>query len=277
MFFDQPSELEREYGIPPAPRKITPRAKVVSCGYLAKPEGLVFVVGVCFCVVGLVCTVGFCHDLWRDVVIDLTGEMGDGRVLSVRENYSVKINGQHPMLLQFEYMVDGQTYLGECNADGSGSNENDGAVLVQYAPGMPGVARIVGHRASTFGYLGLISLLFPTFGLAAACISIRSVRRDRRAFSEGSPILADVTFSGVDTSMSRNGRHQHRISWSFEVEGRSYGGSLRSWNSELLISLAVSGKVVVLYLPQDPSVNTLWVDGVARKGEGVGVFQRTQG
>jgi hypothetical protein len=137
--------------------------------------------------------------------------------------------------------------------------EQTGAIAVEYSSLNPAWGRITGETYSTFGYLGGLSLLFPAIGILLLYLAIRSNRREIRAFTQGRPALARVTFRGQDHSTTINGRHPFLLRWEFQTETGIFRGSISSLK---LLDIKVFGEaeqIVVLYDPEDPKANTIFV------------------
>jgi len=201
----------------------------------------------------------FGWDLWRNFAIDRNGKTVQGKVLEAHLNPPRK-NRTRSTKVRFQYQVDGKAYEIETDVDHPDFGEVGAELSVEYAGNTPAFARIAGHTVGDTPYAVLLfALLFASVGTPIVFFQVRAKRRERKSFIYGTPVLAEVTFAGVDLSVKINGVYPSVIRWSFQVEGQGYTGSLsaRDLRSERLAS---SGKVVVLYLPENPKVNTLWID-----------------
>lgn len=105
----------------------------------------------------------------------------------------------------------------------------------------------------------IIPLVFPTIGAVLMSFPIRGRLRRIQAFKTGTATVATVDSFGPDLSTRINGRHPTQLRWTFQVGNSSYIGSLSNMDQSLLTPLAQDGQVVVLYDPQDPSINTAWL------------------
>ena len=115
---------------------------------------------------------------------------------------------------------------------------------------------------SSIGYMNWVLpalLLIPTVGALLIFFTVRSNRREIRAFIHGQPIAARVVFAGTDTRIRMNGRNPFVVRWEFTVEGRVYKGSLSSMSRLLLLPLMKQKELTVLYLPDNPRINTAYV------------------
>jgi hypothetical protein len=115
--------------------------------------------------------------------------------------------------------------------------------------------------AMLFGPEALFALLFPLIGVASVVAGVRSNRRAVRAFTHGTPIRARVSFRGPDHSVRINGRNPYKVAWKFQVNGREYSGSLSHMSRSAPDELLEAEELIVLYDPQDPRSNTVWIGG----------------
>jgi hypothetical protein len=92
-----------------------------------------------------------------------------------------------------------------------------------------------------------------TFWLSARL----SVQQQIQAFTHGVPIQARVTFLGKNLSARKNRQHPFLLQWTFEAQGKTFRGSYSSF--EDLSSFVSDEKVTVLYLPNKPQTNTLYI------------------
>ena len=102
-------------------------------------------------------------------------------------------------------------------------------------------------------------VLFPIIGCWLTFYAVRSNRREIHAFRDGTAVLARVSFTGYDTSTSVNHRHPFKLGWQFDVRGKMFEGSITSMEKSELEDFAAGKEVVVLYAPENPAINTLWV------------------
>jgi len=88
-------------------------------------------------------------------------------------------------------------------------------------------------------------------------------RAEAHAFTHGQATTGELTFAGRETSTARgNGRPvegPYVLRWRFEIDGHAYEGELSSKYASDLEHVPQDGRVVVLYDPDDPSKNTLWI------------------
>jgi hypothetical protein len=243
--------------VPPAPRTPSPQARHLIFGYRGSQGAMLFV-GIGFLVIGLIFATIFCWGLPVDAAIALSHHETSGTILSAETNRQVKSAGRRPTKVRFQYEAGGTRWEGESNSMDIAPGQT-GAVEVEYASMNPAWGRLVGETYSTFGFLGALSLLFPTLGGFIAFFAMRSNRREIRAFTLGSPALARVTFRGQDHSTTINGRHPFLLRWEFMTDRGVYKGSISSLKLLDIKAFGEAEQIVVLYDPTDPKANTLFV------------------
>lgn len=244
--------------VPPAPRTPSPEARHLVFGYRGG-QGVMLLVGIGFLVIGLILSTVFCWGLPVDAAILFSKRETTGTILHAETNLSTKVNGRRPTAVRFEYEGGGQRWQGESDTFEIKADQT-GPVAVEYAALNPSWGRLAGETYSTFGYLGLLTLLFPALGALITRHAVRSNRREIRAFTHGRPVLARVTFRGLDHSTSVNGRHPFLMRWEFRTDTGANGhGSISSMELQDIKAFGEAEQVVVLYDPADPKANTLYV------------------
>jgi len=243
--------------VPPAPRRPSPQARYLVFGYRGS-QGVALVMGSCFLVLGLILALVFCWGLPVDAAISLGRREAPGRILAAELNRRVKINGRRPTKVVFEYEAAGATWTGETNSFTIRPGQA-GPVQVEFAALRPAWGRLAGDTYCTFGYFGLLTLLFPGAGALLARSAVRSNRKEIRAFTQGLPAMARVTFRGHDSSVTVNGRHPFLMRWEFQAGGGVFQGSISSMKLQDIKPFGDAAQVVVLYDPADPGSNTLFV------------------
>lgn len=244
--------------VPPAPRAPSAEARHLVFGYRGK-QGVLLVIGACALALGLVLATIFCWGLPVDLAISLSKRETVGTILHAETNLGTKIGGRRPTLVRFEYEGGGSRWQGESNSFEIQA-EQTGPVAVEYAALNPSWGRLAGETYGTFGYLGLFTLIFPLLGGLLLNHAIRSNRREIRAFVHGRPVLARVTFRGLDHSTTVNGRHPFVMRWEFRTDtGATVHGSISSMVLQDIKAFGEAEQVVVLFDPADPKSNTLYV------------------
>ena len=248
--------------VPPTPREPSERARQLLFRYQGS-QFVILLVGVGFLGIGGVLAAVFDWRLPEDIAISLSGHAATGRVADTELEENMTINGRHPMLIDFRYDVDGRQHEGSSHA-------LDHAIIASAQPGTdvpievaslnPGWARVRGTTASYLGLFGLAMLLGPALGALMIFFAVRSKRREIRAFIHGQPISARVVFAGIETRVKMNGRSPFVVRWEFTVDGRAFKGSLSSMDRELIGPLMRHKELTVLYLSDNPRVNTVYVD-----------------
>ncbi|HEY3448710.1 MAG TPA: DUF3592 domain-containing protein [Myxococcales bacterium] len=247
--------------VPPAPREPSPVARRLVYGYQGS-QFVMLLVGVIFLVIGLAFTGVFCWSLPIDLAIEATGKAYSGVVTKAEPNYHAEVNGEHPIEVSYTYSFDGAQFEGSSSMLGQEylQLQPGSTIDLEVADARPQWSRVKGGTYGFFGYFGAFTLLFPIIGGLFAFLAVRSNRREIRAYREGRPVMARVTYAGLDHSTRLNNRHPFKISWEFKVNGSaSYTGSISSMREEDLHAFATAGEIVVLYDPEDPGINTLYV------------------
>ena len=248
--------------VPSAPREPSEDARELIFRYHGSQ--LVFLLaGVMFLAIGGGLATVFDWRLPADVALSLAGRASTGQVVDTELEENLKVNGRHPMLIRFRYDAGGRQLEGS-------SRTLDRALIATAQPGTdvaievaslnPGWARVRGTTASIMGLWGLSFLLLPTAGAIMIFLTVRSNRREIRAFIHGQPITARVVFAGPDKRVNMNGRNPFVVRWEFTVEGRMFKGSLSSMSRLLLNPLMQQKELTVLYAQDNPRINTAYVN-----------------
>jgi hypothetical protein len=244
--------------VPPAPRTPSPEARSLIFGYSGS-QGVMFFVGIGLLAIGLIISTVFCWGLPVDVAIAMSQRDTTGTILSASPNSSVRTGGRRATSVHFQYEAGGSQWEGESNSFEIRPGQT-GNMRIEYAAMNPSWGRIAGETYSAFGYLAILTLLFPAIGGLILSRTIRSNQREIRAYTKGRPVLARVTFRGQDHSTSVNGQHPFLMRWEFKTEnGHVHHGAISSMK---LLDLKVFGEaeqIVVLYDPSDPQTNTLYL------------------
>jgi hypothetical protein len=253
-----PNRLPGLQSVPPPPRRPSRRALHLISGDRGR-RGVVRQVGIGFTVVGLGLSILFCWGLPVDAAIALGRSETTATIVTTEANRSVTMNGRHPTRVRFEFQADGASWSGQADTMDIAPGQV-GSVAVEYASTNPGWSRIAGGTYSLYGYLGLFICLFPALGIAILWNVARARRRTLRAFTRGRPVLARVTFRGSDESTFHGEQYLAMLRWEFRTPaGARHEGSLTARTPQDLGALAGADQVVVLYDPDDPACNTLYV------------------
>lgn len=248
--------------VPPAPRDPSERARQLLFRYQGS-QLVLLLVGVGFLGIGGLLTAVFDWRLPADVALSLGGHASTGRVVATEIEQNMTINGRHPMLIEFHYSVDNREHVAQSHALDRAviaSAQPDTDVPIEVASLNPGWARIRGTTASYLGLYGFFLLVNPALGAILIFFAVRSKRREIRAFISGQPTTARVVFAGTEARVRMNGRNPFVVRWEFTVEGRSFKGSVSSMDRALVEPLMRRKELTVLYVPDNPRVNTVYVD-----------------
>jgi hypothetical protein len=261
MYPTSPLQPEVPLDAPLAPRTPSERARRLVFRYAGMQAALLWI-GLAFAGFGAIFPVVFCWGLPVDVLLELEGREALGTVVDTRLNRSVTINDEHPTSIRFTYEIDRVVHEGVSSVlEPDLAELPPGAeVALEVSPRNPRWARIAGTTYSTFGWFASFSLLFPLIGVGLLFFAVRSNRREIRAFTWGTPTRGEISSAGLDHSTRINNRHPYKIEWKFRADGRTFSGSISSMEPSDLEPFASSGRICVLYDPDNPKVNTLYVE-----------------
>lgn len=274
------SEVDR---VPPPPRTPTPRARRLLFKY-AGSQKVMLVLGLAFLLIGTLFSVIFGRALPGQIALLISSERVPVTVTEAEVLRNTTINGHHPVRIHFEYEVDGARHE-------SSSSTIDGAVnaRVQIALGADGPqplaerptsdtdalptaffaevstirpewAQLEGTNYGVFPPWTAFVFLFPTIGLIVFVLAVRSNRREIRAFTRGKPTSGQVVSAGLNRSYTINNRHPYEVRWEFSIDGTTYEGKLSSMKMTALADMHEGSDVVVLYDPNNPKVNTVFLE-----------------
>ena len=246
--------------VPPAPRQPSPRARDLVFAYQGS-QGVRRTIGLIFFLMGSVMGVIFNWGVPGDLAIALFGATAKGTVTGTEILTSVSVNKRHPQITHFTFKYEGATYEGSSSTLSyvAGQPTAGTPVSVELFPLAPSISRVLGTTRSSTGYVTLFVLIFPLVGGSLAFSAYRENQREIRAFIHGTPTLARVTFQGADTTAKVNGRHPYKIEWQLQVGPSVYKGSLSHMEPGAIADLAAGGQILVLYDPENPGTNTVYV------------------
>jgi len=271
--------------VPPAPRVPSERAKRMLFKYQGGAK-VMLILGIVFTLTGLPFVLIFCRALPGQIALALSSRETPASVTAPELQTNVSVNGRNPTLIAFTYELDGETYEGECSTLDSAvirraqgalgglmitrkTGETDGVgaateqvpltLTARYSPLNPRWAALAGTSYGFFPPWTAFVLLFPGIGLLMLIVTHRAHKRQRVAFVRGSVTLGEVTEAGYDLNTTMNGRHPFRVRWQFEALGQRYTGKLSNMDSAELAEFPAGQAVAVLYEPENPKRNTLWI------------------
>ena len=104
-------------------------------------------IGLIFLVVAAGIGMGTYHHARQVVNVLRIGEVTQGQILNVRENYSVRVNGQRPWVIRYQFQVNGQDFEGNVSTlNQIGANLQPGnTVYILYMPNDPHLNSIYPH------------------------------------------------------------------------------------------------------------------------------------
>ncbi|MFO0660401.1 MAG: hypothetical protein U0165_11310 [Polyangiaceae bacterium] len=162
------------------------------------------------------------------------------------------VNRKKVQEVYFSYVEGGQSYqASSCTRSSSIYALPPGSPLsIEISTVFPSVARIQNTTVNSAGYIGLFVMIFPGVGFLLFVSSWLANRREIRAFTHGTPTVAQVVSVGFNHSAKQNGKHPFEIVWKFSVNGQEYQGALSNLDPTKLQDLANKQQLVVLYDPQ---------------------------
>jgi hypothetical protein len=165
--------------------------------------------------------------------------------------------------VRYQYQQDDKTYEGSASLSVSKGNEMfiGKPISIKASQTVPGASRLPGIDAYSGPLILLLvmGLPFSFFGLRFLLTTFLEMRRRRKAYTYGTPITATVLSAGDDLNTSINYVHPFRVTWQFEVNGKLYQGDFSSMNKAALAALVTSKALLVVYLPEQPTHNTLYL------------------
>lgn len=166
---------------------------------------------------------------------------------------------------EFVFSVDGTEWRGESFSRGRRYAVGQ-EVVVEYLPESPKVSRIEG-TSLTYGWFGLLVLLFPLFGVGMIVGGIVSYRRKTRILRMG-VFAAGEVLDVRPTNVTINEKRQYRIEVGFKLpDGTERTVSWKTTDAgdiDVARSRRASGVVVgVLYDADSPS-DSILVDTLVR-------------
>lgn len=244
--------------VPAAPRTPSVRAKRLVFGYTGKQSALL-IIGLVFTVISVPGIVLLGRAIVGDMYLSVAGEAAEGTITSVREDMSTKINGRHPTEATFSYQVDGAPRV-----ETSSTTDDEVIAALRVGERVPievagSFARVKQMTFSSVGAFGLFGLIFPIVGGLMTFFAVRGNRREIAAFTHGTAVAARVTSAGYDKSTKINGRNPFQIAWEFTVETDVFHGSISSMEASDLQDFVTHPELIVLYLPENPRINTIYV------------------
>lgn len=134
--------------------------------------------------------------------------------------------------------------------------------LIAGAVGVGSVALVItmgsqgGIVEATVGTLMALAFggVFVGVGLKSLSSARNEVRKHEGAYEQGVPHIATVTEISRSSYM-KNNRRAYIYHYAIELPAGSYTGTYDSWND---LKLDVGDEIVVLYDPDDPSINLLY-------------------
>jgi hypothetical protein len=245
-------------GVPPPPREPSPQARALLFRPDARQLGWLIGGGV-FTLVGLILSIVFCRGVPAEVALLASHQYTTGRIVGRHVQTNVTVNGAHPTVLDFSYVVNGLEMgaSSSCVHCAEAGRAIGSELEVEFVPAWPDFAKIRGLNYGLFPiWLGFI-LVLPVLGVWALSMGLSISRRRARAFRSGEEAPGQITYSGFDMNVNINGRNPRRVVWSFEKNGKTYTGAL---SRMALPEFRQGDNVTVLHDPDDPSVNVLWIE-----------------
>jgi hypothetical protein len=215
-------------------------------------------IGAIFTLVGVGVFLIVGHGLIMDIALYAAGRSERATVVDVRNDMSASVNGIHPRIIRFTTAKGVRGESSTLDLGYASSLKPGDAITVDVIPGF--TSRVRGTMKSPLGWAGVFPLVFAVIGAPMLFVAVRSNRREIRAFLHGAATVGTVTRIGLDRSVKVNGRSPTVLAWRFDVDGKTYTGSLTHMDGGVLEPLVCEGgRVPVVYDEKNPAANTLYV------------------
>lgn len=114
--------------------------------------------------------------------------------------------------------------------------------------------------APEIGVASGVGLIFALIGVPMLGFGLRRARVHLHALREGRATRGMISEVYQDTREAINGRHPWAVVYTYEVNGRAYEGTVKSWarSGAILMLYAVRSPVHVLYVPEAPERSALY-------------------
>jgi hypothetical protein len=251
-------------GIPPAPREPGARAKKLLFGYQSTQKQIL-IFGIAFFGAGWVLTSLMCWGLPVDLFISISSRRMSATMLDAERDKGITVNifeRKHPTILTFKYYIGDARYEGASATFDSAlikSAHTGATVDVDASRLYAGWSRVVGSTYCKSGFYGLIGLIFPGIGAGIMIYAVGRIRRQMAAYRRGVPIVAKVVWSGQDLETSLGGEHPYAVRWEFSVGKGVFKGEVSTLSRSEIEDLMGRAELPVLYDPQDPNRNTVYI------------------
>lgn len=182
---------------------------------------------------------------------------------------NMSVNEEPVVQWFYRYEVDGQTYDGNSYSHGRWHDQGE-KVIVEFPPGSPERARIVGGRLGQSPlWVFVFVTTFPVVGLVGAFFGLRSGHRAYRLLRNGVLTRGSLR-SKVPTAMTVNDAPVYEMTFAFSPQGfpREFTCVAKAHDTHALEDESTER---ILYLPNDPTVAVLLdslPEGVRIAGDG---------
>ena len=198
-----------------------------------------------------------------DVAITLFGSKTIGAITSQGPDTRMSVDRVHPTKLDFTFVASGSTLRGRSYALVLPAQlAYTPKVDVEYLAFAPEYARVAGTSRNEGGdSIGWFIGAMVAFGGTSIGVPWWLMRRKRRAFERGDVARGTITFVG-ESGVAINGRSPKKIEWTFTDArtSRAFRGSLSAFMSSDLPAFTPGDPVSVLYDPDDPTANIVFVE-----------------
>ena len=181
-----------------------------------------------------------------------------------------RVNGRHPWRVRFQFTTPaGKTVeaVGHTYAPAFDNTEVGQSIGVEYDPAEPTRARPAGGSAATMPlwFYGLMSVGFlpmPAIGIVLLATVWRKARRERYLLTYGVAAEAEIVGVELVRSVQFGRRHPFNVQYRFfDHRGVEVFGRDRTYHYAWAEALRPGDKVAVIYNPQWPAENVLWLVG----------------
>lgn len=198
-----------------------------------------------------------------DAALTVASEETDSGIITTSRMSPMTYNEQPVYVIEYEFTTPrGVTIRGESASTGNVYHRGE-RVTIEYLPWGPSISRIKATRKNPFGWIGLITLIFPFIGIMLSLYQVREGLRGARLLKDGA-LSEAVVRSAEPTGTIINGRAIHKVSFAFK-DARSIE-HVASYKTQNVAEVTDEKTELVLYDPRDPD-DAIPIDGLPGKAD----------